>query len=324
LTPPAPGRPAGLFRFAIEGRHAPGLFVLGWLATILGVGIAAIGFLAGFGSISVVLIILGLALLSIGLALLAGSQTVERSAAGLAYGGPSPLIVFATAVAVTPLALVVVGLPFGLLGIHLDAVARDVTGAALQAAVFMGVVQLLVVGPGAMHWPEMGFGIGARRALDALVMGAALAVPVLLVTSIVAAALVRVVGVLPESPLPPTGTLPGLVVHLLAGAILAPVGEEILFRGVAVTAWARSAGARTAIVRSALLFATAHVLGLSADSFQQGASLALVAAAARLPVALALGWIYLRSGTIWAPIGLHAAFNAILIVLGEVSTGSLS
>jgi membrane protease YdiL (CAAX protease family) len=39
-------------------------------------------------------------------------------------------------------------------------------------------------------------------------------------------------------------------------------------------------------------------------------------------VALALGWIYLRSGTIWAPIGLHGAFNAILIVGAEIAAGT--
>ena len=38
-----------------------------------------------------------------------------------------------------------------------------------------------------------------------------------------------------------------------------------------------------------------------------------------LPVAIALGWLFLRRGSIWVPIGLHATFNAILLVLGEAA-----
>ena len=37
----------------------------------------------------------------------------------------------------------------------------------------------------------------------------------------------------------------------------------------------------------------------------------------RIPVALALGWIFVRTRSIWAPIGLHMAFNAILLVLAD-------
>jgi len=76
-------------------------------------------------------------------------------------------------------------------------------------------------------------------------------------------------------------------------------------------------GARGAIVRSAILFAAAHALGISGTNFGDAAGLALVASLARLPVALALGWIYVRTGTIWGSIGLHAAFNAILIAVSE-------
>ena len=114
-----------------------------------------------------------------------------------------------------------------------------------------------------------------------------------------------------------TGTTSGLILHLLAGAVVAPIAEEIVFRGVAVTAWSRTNGAWVAIVRAAILFAGAHVLLVGGQSFGDAASLAIVGAAARLPVALALGWIYLRQGTIWSAIGLHATFNAVLLLLAE-------
>ena len=38
--------------------------------------------------------------------------------------------------------------------------------------------------------------------------------------------------------------------------------------------------------------------------------MAVVGFATRIPVALALGWLFLRRGSIWASFGLHAAFNA--------------
>ena len=38
----------------------------------------------------------------------------------------------------------------------------------------------------------------------------------------------------------------------------------------------------------------------------------------RIPIALALGWVFLRRGTVWASFGLHAAFNGILLVVAEV------
>ncbi len=34
-------------------------------------------------------------------------------------------------------------------------------------------------------------------------------------------------------------------------------------------------------------------------------------------VALVLGWLYVRTGSLWAPIGLHATYNAVLIILAE-------
>jgi membrane protease YdiL (CAAX protease family) len=37
----------------------------------------------------------------------------------------------------------------------------------------------------------------------------------------------------------------------------------------------------------------------------------------RIPVAIALGWLFVRTGSIWGPIGLHATFNGILIAIGE-------
>lgn len=320
-APPTPSdRPAalGLFRFTVEGRTAPGLFVAGWLATVIGVGIAVVGFLAA-GLAGAALLIGGLAVVSTGLFLLAGSQTVERRAAGLPYAGPSPVLVFVVTIAATYLVLFLVGIPLELLQVRLDRPAGDLVVAILQALVWLAVIGLIVVAPGAISWREMGFRIPLGPALEALASGAVLAVPVVLATAILASLLVPIVGAAPPSPLPPTGTTGGLILHLLAGALVVPIAEETVFRGVAATAWLRSSGATTAIVRSAVLFAGAHILTLGGTDFRDAFAVAAVAALGRLPIALALGWIYVRRGTIWAPIGMHAAFNAILIVLAETA-----
>lgn len=313
------GPPVGLFELSIQGRHAPALFVTGWLATLLGLGATVVGVVSGasVGAAATVLLTAGLAILSIGFVLLGGSQTVERAAAGRAYAGPSPVLVFAALLTTTLVVAVLVGVPLELAGVRLDRAVGDLVSVGVQALVFIGVVRLMVVGPGAISWADMGFGQSGRRVARALLEGASLAVPVVAVTLLLAGLLVLVFGNAPPSPLPPTGTTSGLILHLLAGAVIAPIAEEIVFRGVAVTAWARTNGAWVAIIRASVLFAVAHVLLIGGQSFGEAASLAIVGAAARLPVAIALGWIYLRQGTIWSSIGLHAAFNAVLILLAE-------
>jgi membrane protease YdiL (CAAX protease family) len=47
-----------------------------------------------------------------------------------------------------------------------------------------------------------------------------------------------------------------------------------------------------------------------------------VAGVVRVPVAFALGWLFVRTGSIWGPIGLHAGFNGILIVLAELAAAA--
>jgi uncharacterized protein len=319
-TESASATAAGLFRFSLDGRRAPALFVTGWLATVVGVGLVVVPLVAGVGIVASVFAVAGLAILSVGLVLLGGSQAVERTAAGLPYGGPSPLLVFAAVIPIVLLLGVAIDLPLRVLGIQLPLAFGDLVATIVTSAVFIGAVQLMVVSAGALRWSEMGLRIGRSAALDAIVRGALWALPVIGLTALLAYILVPLVGVTPESPLPITGTTSGLLLHLAAGAIVAPIGEEILFRGFMVTAWARSSGTRVAILRAALLFAVAHVLTVGSDSFQTAASLAFIGAVGRLPVALALGLLYVRSGTIWAPIGLHGTFNAILILLAELST----
>jgi membrane protease YdiL (CAAX protease family) len=119
--------------------------------------------------------------------------------------------------------------------------------------------------------------------------------------------------------LPPTGTATGIALSLLAGMIVAPLGEEILFRGFATTAWIRGRGPVGGVVLGAIVFAFAHIILVSGDSALEAFQGAFIGFVGRLPIAFALGWIFVRRGTIWASFGLHAAFNGILLVVAEVA-----
>lgn len=318
-TPAPEPRVFGLTTFTIEGRRAPALFVVGWIATFVGGGFAALTVFGIPGLAGTVVWLVGLALASAGLVLLGGSQAVERRAAGIAYAGPSPVLVFLAVLAASQVVGFAVGLPLSLLVRDVPRPIADLLGVIVQAGVFVGVLRLMVVGSDAMSWADMGLRRGTGDAIRGLLGGAVVAGPVILVTAVLAAVAAQVVGVVPASPLPPTGTPLGLVLHLAAGAVVAPIAEELLFRGFALTAWRRAIGARGAIVRSSVMFVLAHVLFVGGDGFREAASLAFVAGLARVPVAIVLGWLYVRTGSLWGPIGLHAAYNAILIVLGEAA-----
>jgi membrane protease YdiL (CAAX protease family) len=312
-------RRLGLTAFTTAGRRAPGLFVVGWLATLIGagfIGIVAFGMTGLAGSVT---FLVGLFTVSVGLVLLGGSQAVERRAAGEAYAGPSPVLVFLAVLSISRLTGFVIGLPLSLIGPSIPVPLGDLIAEVLQATVFLGVVALLVVGPGALSWREMGLSRWSAEAARGLLGGAVLAGPLILVTSIVGYVAVQITGVAPASPLPPTGTALGLGLHLVAGAMIAPVAEEILFRGFALSAWRKTSGPARAIILSSVFFVLGHVLFVGGDKFSETAALAFVGGVVRLPIAFALGWLYVRTGSLWGPIGLHAAFNGILIILGELS-----
>jgi membrane protease YdiL (CAAX protease family) len=314
-----PARP-GAGTFTIEGRSAPALFVVGWLATLLGLGLVIIGAMSGAGGGAIFLVLAGLVFLSIGLVAGAGSQGIERRARGvLPYQGPSPLLVFVAAIPISLVAAIVVGLPLVALGVDVDSPLGRFLSVLVQTLVYIGLIRLLVVDAGALSWADMGIRPPDGRAAFELVVGAAWAFPVIIATIPISVLLLQLFPVTPVSPLPPTGELTGFLLQFAAGAIIAPVGEEILFRGLATTAWVRGLGVRRGLVRAALVFAVAHVLTISGSNAQEAFGLAVVGFATRVPVALALGWLFVRRGSIWAPLGLHMAFNGILLVLAEVA-----
>lgn len=92
---------------------------------------------------------------------------------------------------------------------------------------------------------------------------------------------------------------PALVV--LAVVILAPIAEEVFFRGVVFNAWLREGGRRYAYIGSAALFAIIHV--------------SLVSLIPIFLLGLALAWVYERTGSLLAPMAMHATVNGISVAL---------
>ena len=323
LTPAPPNRP-GASIFTIEGRAAPALFVIGWLGFILGAAFLVPGFSGPRSPATAVLIIAGLLLLSVGLICGCGSQALERRARGAAYAGPSPFLLVAASIPVGSLGAILVGLIASVLRVDPNGPAGTFAVLAVIQLTYLALTRLLVVGVGALSWAEMGFRRpGMDRVLD-LGVGIAYALPIIVVTGFVAQITTTIFPVIPESPLPPSTTTVGLVLNLLGGAVLVPIGEETIFRGVATTAWQRSYGTQRAIVQGALFFAFVHVLQVGGTNPTEAFQLAIVAFVARIPVGLALGWLFLSRKSIWASIGLHGAFNGILLTVAHFAPAILS
>ncbi len=102
----------------------------------------------------------------------------------------------------------------------------------------------------------------------------------------------------------PSGVLESAA-YFIALAILAPIGEEALFRGAIQGAYERQRSARFAIIVASLMFAFYHfrVTGLPA----------------LLPIALTLGYVGWRTQSLYAVILVHFGNNAVSAVYGLLS-----
>ena len=88
-----------------------------------------------------------------------------------------------------------------------------------------------------------------------------------------------------------------MALFALLGTLVAPVGEEIFFRGLIVNALKKRGNVRFRIIVSALLFAVVHVSPLSVlILFGMG---------------LMLAWAYEKTGSLWVPILMHAVNNGL-------------
>ena len=271
----------------------------------------------------------GLLLLSLGLIGLNGASALQRSVdtPEWSWRGPGPGAIFWSVLPLAILAptpLLLLAAPLG--GFEQLDPAVTTLGIALSINVATTlIVALTVVGTGAARWGEI-FGqhriaspnlpAADRRggALGDVAWGIALTVPIVVAAAAFSALLVQGTGAVPDSPLPPSVNSSALLLNLLSAALIAPIGEEILYRGVITQAWGRQSGARRAIIFSAIVFALAHTLNIGGESIGDALVVAAVAFAARLPLGIALGWLWIRRQSLLATITLHAVYNALILI----------
>jgi len=99
----------------------------------------------------------------------------------------------------------------------------------------------------------------------------------------------------------------GLVLSVILVVIVAPLVEEMLFRGVLLSALGGYFGAGVALVGQAVLFAAYH---FSAWMFVP-----------MLMLGLACGYLTQHRGSLWPAVVLHALFNAVPVAIAFLVLG---
>ena len=135
------------------------------------------------------------------------------------------------------------------------------------------------------------------------VLAAVICVPVVNSVTIVWSVILESLGLTLQNTEIIMNSTADLALAVLAMAALPGICEEMLFRGVVMKCY-EGRGAKKAVIISALMFATLHgsVQGLPGQ-FLMG---------------LVLGWIVMRSGSIFTGMMLHTAYNSILIMITYV------
>lgn len=98
-----------------------------------------------------------------------------------------------------------------------------------------------------------------------------------------------------------------LTLGVIASAIIAPIGEELLFRGAMLSAWEKR-GAKTAVLVTAVLFAMLHgsLLGLPGEIFG----------------GLMLGLVVIWTDSLYAGMAFHSVYNAAALMMNYVSASA--
>ena len=252
-----------------------------------------IGLLVGFTG--AVVLMAGLTWLSVASIIRRRTLPADR------YRGPSIFVLFA---------MIELGLPFLLVPPLLaftggDFGALSSPGALTVQLLITPVSFILLLGvfvalPHALQGVRIWLGAAStRQAVIGLIAGvfvwsAAQVLAGVLVT------ILRMLGLNPEGQQEVTsiaGQLP-LPVAVVTIAVLAPIAEELFFRGFVFNAWEREYGTRSALIGAALLFGLAHVPG--------GTPLAVVIV---LLLGVLLTAVYAWTRNLATTIGIHAAFN---------------
>jgi membrane protease YdiL (CAAX protease family) len=183
--------------------------------------------------------------------------------------------------------LVTVGMAMQLTALNWGLIGTEFLVILLPALIYLKLMHLPVRETLRLRWPSLRLGILS------LVIGAGMWLVGVWLESAMAFVLGYSVGVPPE--FFPT-TLPNAVVLFIALAVSAPIGEEILFRGIIQRGY-ECHGAWVGVVAGGILFAFYHM------RFQGLLPL--------FPVAFALGYVVWRSNSLVTGMLVHFAVNAL-------------
>jgi membrane protease YdiL (CAAX protease family) len=319
----------GLLQLA--GREAPALYVIGLFFAV--VGSAAL--VAGIAGAGVGLALVGLAFIGVGGIALSGASALQRrvDTPEAGWRGPGPLAIFWTTIPWALLAQVLVAALLTAVGAAaaLTTPLGTLALATVSNLATVAIIGLVVVGSGAVRWRDLILATPAaspstlpqpdRRGGLAgdLFWGVALALPILTAAGLFATLVMNGTGLSAPVVLPPAMSGVDLAANALTAGLIAPIGEELLYRGVIAQAWARQSSARRAILFSAIVFAFAHTLTVGGTSVTDAVSIAAVAFVVRLPLGIALGWLWIRRRSLLATIALHSAYNLVIVGIVALS-----
>ncbi|MBT3555319.1 MAG: CPBP family intramembrane metalloprotease [Chloroflexi bacterium] len=97
-----------------------------------------------------------------------------------------------------------------------------------------------------------------------------------------------------------------IVVTIVLVGILGPIAEEIFFRGFVLPGLVKKFGIIWALVISSVVFGLFHIdLGAIVPTFALG---------------LGLGWVYLKTGSIWPAMFAHGLHNTVAVLIAKYVT----
>jgi membrane protease YdiL (CAAX protease family) len=312
------------------------------------------GFKLGLGSLTSWILVEAVSVLaSVGLIGWAIAQGRQRRADGWRdYNGPSPFLMIGAFLALTTALELILAAVLEALNVDVNSAPSTLVELLVYLAAYIGLVQFLTVRTGALTWRDMvrprqlapsaddwdssvprtawaqswAMTLGSWRTrilrvqLGDLLVPLALVLPLLVASSLTSAGLLLVLGLnnadINPDPFVPTTGLDRLLIFITV-AVIAPIGEEIFFRGFATNAWGRSISRNSAVIRASLFFAFIHVMNTATTDAGVSWRVALFNFGARVPVAFALTWLYMRRRSMLSSGTLHAGYNGLITLISN-------
>lgn len=210
-------------------------------------------------------------------------------------------LIMAGTLAIWVLAFALLAFASKLFGFSIDnqTTAAVVLMILIQSGAFIAGPVILAVWYLKISWRDLGFIPPARLYLLLALSSGVVLAPL---ASILAEQInPDLSDILVEAFMPEEASISGMAGMFLAAGLITPFAEELLFRGVLLN-WLRNIlGPWPGIVISAAVFGLIHI----------EPTWALIAGL----LGLYMGWLYVRSGSIWASIAFHVAYNSTGLVL---------